>query len=136
MPSRLFWLRGLFAALFLLVTYLTLTPNPEETESGFALARWVAVAFLGDATFADKVGHFLGYGALGASAFWAQLSIMKKRWAMPIALALYGAGLEGLQGLGGVRSPELADALANALGVVTAFVGAFVLAKLVRMRAS
>ena len=38
-----------------------------------------------------------------------------------VMLALYGVALEGLQGLGGVRDPELADALANGLGALAGY---------------
>ncbi len=136
MGSVLLWARGLFAALFFTVTFLTLTPNPEDTESGFAVARWVAVFFLGDAGLTDKVAHFMAYGALGASAFSARIDLFRKPWAPPLALAAYGAVLEGVQGLGGVRSPELADAIANALGVVAAYAGAMMLAKAVKRNAA
>ena len=129
MNGRLVWARGLFAALFLLVTYLTLTPNPEETESGFALARWVAVAFFGSEALTDKVAHFMGYGALGASAFWAQIQLLNQRWAIPIALAIYGALLEGAQGIGGVRSPELADGFANMAGAIVGYIAALMLTR-------
>ena len=131
MGSRLFWLRALFAALFALVTYLTLTPNPEDAESGFAAMRLIANLLFGDPQLGDKVAHFFGYGALGASAFWAQLfPFGQKRWT-PILLAVYGVCLEGVQGLGGVRSPEVADAVANGLGALCGFAGAVILAMLV-----
>ncbi len=136
MGSSLFWARGLFAALFILVTYLTLTPNPEDTDAGFALARWVAVFVLGDSGLADKVAHFMAYGALGAAAFLARFDLFRTRWALPLALAGYGAALEGMQGLGGVRSPELADAVANFLGVVTAYAGATLLAKFTKEKSA
>lgn len=134
--SPLFWTRSLFAALFLIVTFLTLTPNPEDTQSGFALARWIARLLFGDTALTDKVAHFLAYGALGATAFWARLDLLQKLWATPLALAVYGAALEGVQGIGGVRSPELADAAANALGAVAGFAGALLLAKIVKARAA
>lgn len=130
------WSRGLFAMLLLVVTFLTLTPNPEETEGGFALARWVAAIVLGEPGLTDKVAHFMAYGALGAAAFWAQLRLFKTRWALPAMLAAYGAALEGLQGLGGVRSPELADAVANFLGVVAAYGGASLIAFFLTRRAA
>ena len=136
MGSKLPWARGLFAALLVAVTYLTLTPNPEETETGFAVARWLAVFVLGDAGLADKVAHFMAYGALGAAAFWAQIDFFRKPWAPPLALAAYGAALEGAQGLGGVRSPEVADAIANSLGVVTAYAGAMLLARVLKENAA
>ena len=116
MGKSLLWARIAFGLLFMLVTFLTLTPNPDDTKSGLALTRWIAALLLGDAAFADKVAHFLAYALLGATAFWARIALFGERWIASVALALYGAGLEGLQGLGGVRAPELADALANAMG--------------------
>jgi len=135
MRVRLFWARGLFAALFVMVTYLTLTPDPDKTRSGFALARWVASLVLGNPDLADKVAHFLAYSALGAAAYGAQINPWRKPWAAPLALAVYGVLLEGLQGLGGVRTPELADAIANSLGALTGFAGAVILARFLKTRA-
>lgn len=133
----LLWPRTIFAALLLLVTFLTLTPNPENTEAGFAFTRWIAALLFGDAGFADKVAHFLAYAALGAAAAWAQLALFTKRRVTALALALYGILLEIIQGLGGVRSPEVADAVANALGAISGLGGAIILAHLIRrMRAS
>lgn len=136
MTSNLLWPRILFGFLLVLVTFLTLTPNPEDTEPGFALTRWIAGFLLGDSAFADKIAHFLAYAALGATAFWARLTLFSRRFCAAIALALYGVALEGLQGLGGVRSPELGDALANGLGALGGIAGAVVLgAGLQRLRA-
>ncbi len=135
MGSSLLWARGVFAALFLTVTFLTLTPNPEDAEAGFALARWIAAVILGDQGLTDKVAHFMAYGALGATAFWARINISDRQWTLPLALAIYGAVLEGMQGLGGVRSPEWADAAANALGALVGFGAALMLAKYLKARA-
>ena len=129
--SFLVWRRMLFGAVFVLITYLTLTPNPDEAEKGIAFVRYIAVFLFDDPSVADKIGHFLGYGLLGATAYWAQYLIFdRKRW-IPLLLGAYGAVLEGVQGVGGVRSPELADALANAAGALAGFIGAFVLAKMI-----
>lgn len=116
------WPRVVFGLLLTLVTFLTLTPNPVETETGFAVTRYLSNLLFGDAKSADKVGHYLAYAVLGLSAYWAQLAFYSKRWAATIGLALYGVALEGLQGLGGVRSPEAADAVANGLGAISGFV--------------
>jgi VanZ family protein len=131
MGARIVWARGLFVVLLGVVTYLTLTPNPDEAEKGFAAARFIAVLLFGDAQLGDKVAHFAGYGALGASAFWAGIKIFAHRRWTPLVLGVYGALLEGVQGLGGVRSPELADALANAFGAFAGFAGAVVLAMVI-----
>ncbi|MFQ5563936.1 MAG: hypothetical protein ACE5FO_10255 [Parvularculaceae bacterium] len=114
--------RTAFAILFLAVTYLTLAPNPDESAPGFAAARWLAAALFGDEMLGDKVAHFSAYGALGASAFLAAIRPFGRVWLAPIALAAYGALLEGAQGLGGVRTPELADAISNAGGALAGFV--------------
>ena len=135
MSSPLFWPRALFGLLFVVITFLTLTPNPVETEPGFALTRWIADFLLGDARNADKVGHFLAYASLGLAAFWARLAVFSKRWAVTLVLAAYGVLLEGLQGLGGVRSPEVADAVANVLGALAGFAGALALVRLNNFRA-
>jgi len=129
------WARVLFLTLLVIVTFLTLTPNPDDTEAGFAFTRILASALLGDAAMADKIAHFLAYGSLGASAFWAQIVLFAKRWGIVVVLPIYGIALEGLQGLGGVRSPELADAVANGLGAVCGFVFAFALGLAMALRA-
>lgn len=130
--STLLWPRIAFGLLFVVVTYLTLTPNPEDAKSGFAVTRWVAQILFGNPALADKVAHFAAYGALGAAAAWAQLALFSKRRITALALALYGVLLEVLQGIGGVRSPEVADAVANALGAVAGLGGAIMLARLAR----
>jgi len=110
-----------FAVLFATVTYLTLTPNPDDTKSGMALTRWLAALFLGQETMGDKVAHFAAYGVLGASAIFARIRLLGATLFTIIGLAIYGALLEGLQGLASVRTPELADAAANALGALCAW---------------
>jgi hypothetical protein len=132
-PSSLLWPRILFVLLFALVTYLTLTPNPEDAKAGFAFTRWLAIKVFGDPALADKVAHFLAYGALGAMAAWAHLALFSKRRITAVALALYGVALEGLQGLGGVRTPELADAAANGLGALAGLGGAIILGRIIRL---
>ncbi|MAW82051.1 MAG: hypothetical protein CMI63_17580 [Parvularcula sp.] len=124
--------RVLFGLLFALVTYLTLTPNPDDVEPGFAVTRWISSLLFGDPKLADKVAHFLAYAALGAMAVWAHLTLFNKRRGAALALALYGVFLEWLQGVGGVRSPELADAVANGLGALSGAAGAVILNHLIR----
>ncbi|GJL91877.1 VanZ family protein [Hyphococcus sp.] len=128
----MFWPRVIFGLLFVLVTFLTLTPNPDDTKAGFAVTRWIAELVFGNPALADKVAHFAAYGVLGASAVWAELALLSKRRITALALGLYGVLLEGLQGLGGVRTPELADAVANGLGAVAGIGGAIVLARMLR----
>ena len=113
--------RALFVFLLVVVTWLTLTPNPDDTESGMAITRWIAERLFGEGAYADKVAHFVAYGALGASAALARLRIAGRAAPAIILLAAYGAVLEGVQGLGGVRDPELADAMANAAGALAGY---------------
>ena len=126
--------RFAFICLALFITWQTLTPSPEEAEPGIALARWLAEILLHDPKRADKIAHFLAYAALGGSAAFAGFSLMGRHWPVVIAIALYGAALEGVQGFGGVRSPEIADAFANGLGALISFPAALLFAGLMNRR--
>jgi len=128
--GSIFLARVVFALLFALVTWLTVTPNPDDTEAGFKVVRWIASVLFGDPERGDKVAHFAAYGVLGASAVFAKFSLFGKRLWIPLGLAAYGAMLEGVQGLGGVRTPEAVDAIANALGAVAGFGLAYMVTQL------
>lgn len=66
----------------------------------------------------DKFGHFISYAML--SAFYSLLVEQRKTlWRILFGLIAYGLLLEFLQGLTDYRSGDLADALANSLGVIT-----------------
>lgn len=125
--SPLFFARAVFALLLGAVTWLTLTPSPDDADAGFKIMRWIANLLLGDSALGDKVAHFTAYAALGASAFLARIG---GRYMTPLALAGYGALLEVVQGMGGVRSPELADAFANMAGAVAGYAIALMLSRL------
>ena len=120
MKSRDVW-RAIFFLLSIFITWQTLTPDPDNTKPSLAIAEWIAKLLFHSGEQGDKVAHFCAYAALGATAAMAQFSFMGKRSFIICILALYGVVLEGLQGLGGVRDPELADALANSLGALSAF---------------
>ena len=120
--------RLLFVALSFLITWLTLFQTPDDSTTGFELTRWIAATFLGDAALNDKVGHFLGYASLGFTIFFVNFPILRQRIIAPLFLAAYGASLEGLQGLGGVRSAEVADGVANVAGAISGFAGATIVA--------
>ena len=64
----------------------------------------------------DKVSHFIAYGTL---MFWFGMLYLPARQplALAIALAGMGIGIEFLQKLTGYRSFDVADMLANAIGV-------------------
>jgi VanZ family protein len=63
----------------------------------------------------DKIIHLSGYGFL--TFWWAQI-VTKYRWKLAIAMVLFGAAIELLQGLTPARQPDPLDALANAAGVL------------------
>lgn len=126
MKSIWVW-RGVFAQLIFFITWQTLTPDPDDTEPSIAIARFIAELLFHDPRFGDKVAHFLAYSALGGAAAFAHINIANRRWLTIAALAAYGAFLEYLQGLGGVRVPEIADALANSSGVVAAYPAALLI---------
>jgi len=127
--------RVFFAVLFVFVTYMTLTPNPDDTKTEIDIARWIAMMLFGDGSFADKVAHFVAYGSLGAAAALAQIRIAGRASLAIVALALYGALLEGMQGLGGVRTPDLFDGFANAAGAGVGYPAMAVLMSLIAARA-
>ena len=120
MGWRNFW-RGVFALLLVFITWQTLTPDPKDTEAGFALARAIARLLFHNENASDKVAHVLAYLSLGASAALAQFSIAGRKWPVVIALACYGVALEFIQGAGGVRTADPADALANFAGALASF---------------
>jgi hypothetical protein len=124
MTPKKFW-RGVFALLAAFIAWQTLTPEPEEAKSGLAFARFLAEFLFHDAAYSDKVAHFLAYAALGATAGLGDLRLGGRRRLTVMALALFGVALEFLQGLGGVRVAELADALANAGGAFAGIGGVY-----------
>ncbi len=70
--------------------------------------------------FADKVGHFIAYFIV--MGWYVQLfHVPLQRLFLMAVFVSMGVGLEVLQGLGGVRMFEWADALANSLGALAAF---------------
>ena len=121
------WWRIAFVALAFFVTWQTPTPDPDDTEGGMAIARLIAALLFKAPELGDKVAHFTAYAALGGSAALGQLRVLGLRGPVMASIAVYGMALEGLQGLGGVRAPEVADAAANALGVISAYGGVAIL---------
>jgi hypothetical protein len=64
----------------------------------------------------DKLVHMLGYALL--MFWWAQLVAVRQRWPLAVAVVLFGAAIELLQGLTPDRLPDALDALANSGGVL------------------
>lgn len=99
-----YWSLGLSAVA--VVMYLSLIPVPPDTGLEFPNA--------------DKALHLLAYFLMGA--WFSQL--VRGEGALgvtAVVLTLMGFGLEWLQGLGNARQRELADAIANASGVLLAW---------------
>ena len=69
----------------------------------------------------DKIAHFIAYGLLSA---WFSLIVAQRRslWIILFGLIGYGLLLEWLQSLTSYRSGDIADAIANSLGVITGLV--------------
>jgi len=95
----LFW-RLLCAAYLGIIIWVSLKPSAPD---------------LG-AAHMDKLAHLAGYGGL----MWCYAQCYARRqWSgIAIALIAMGLALEYFQGLGGIRSAEWLDGLANGLGVV------------------
>ena len=96
-----FWF-ALAYSLTLVVGVLSLIPGPDIGGS-------------------DKLAHYLTYATLSAG-FSLIVERRKSLWLVLTGLIAYGLLLEFLQGLTGYRFEDMADALANSLGVVTGLV--------------
>ncbi|NHK29269.1 hypothetical protein FF098_015225 [Parvularcula flava] len=110
-------MRICFAVLLLIVTILSLIPNPDGVPGGPAFSRWLSGVLFGTEDHADKVSHFVAYGALGGTAILAALKPFGRALLLPVLLIAYSGLMEILQGMGGVREADMADMLANAAGV-------------------
>lgn len=103
---RPFWLT-LGWLLVVSVWYLSLTPKPPEIDLGI--------------DFFDKISHFTAYAAM--MAWFMQLyQATRTRLFYALGFIAMGITIEFLQGMGTARLFELADMLANSLGVIVAFV--------------
>lgn len=91
--------------LIAVVVTLTLMPKPPASVMGIVV--W------------DKLGHTLAYLVL--MGWFAQL-YPNRRPGLALGFVAMGVGLEFLQALGGVRHLEIADMIANSLGVLVAWV--------------
>ena len=75
----------------------------------------------------DKVMHLAGYAVL--MFWWAQV-VPRQRWKLAVAVILFGAAIELLQGLTPDRDPDVFDALANTGGVLLGWLTARLLPNL------
>ncbi len=111
-----------FILLIVLVAVLSVSTFPTNAPPGNQITRMIATLLFGDASHADKVGHFLAYFVLGGAAVFAAL-VRQPLWAAPALLALYGAGLEGVQHFVPGRYADVADAAVNSLGAALGYFG-------------
>ncbi|MBI1393622.1 MAG: hypothetical protein GC152_12850 [Alphaproteobacteria bacterium] len=111
--------RALFVAALAFVTYGTLNPDPGDV-AGMSLADFIASRILGEPALADKVGHFMAYATLSGLMVMGRAAPAGSITLGATALAVYGFGLEGLQGFFPDRQSDWRDGLANAAGVAFA----------------
>lgn len=92
-----FWF-ALAYILLLVLAILSLVPAPDVGSS-------------------DKIAHFVAYGLLSA---WFSLIVEQRKslWIILFGLIGYGLLLEGLQSFTSYRSGDMADAVANSVGVI------------------
>jgi len=107
-------------------------PGRIQTEFELKLPKfWFVLGFTGllalgvvslipvpDLGGGDKFGHFIAYAMLST---WFSLLVEQRNslWRILFGLIAYGLLLEFLQDLTSYRSGDLADAVANSLGVIT-----------------
>ncbi len=85
---------------------------------GLGILSLIPAPDIGDS---DKIAHFAAYAALSA---WFSLLVEQRKslWVVLIGLIGYGLLLEFLQSLTSYRQGDIADAIANSLGVMTGLV--------------
>ena len=110
-------MRAVFVLLLVLVTVLSLIPNPDAVPGANAFSRWVAQLLFGDPLHGDKVSHFIAYGVIGGAGILAALKPFGRIWTLPVLLVAFSGLIEICQGLTAARQPDLADMVANAGGV-------------------
>ena len=114
--------RRLFWVLLLLVSVLSLIPNPDDLPGGSLWAEFLAKIFFGSADHADKITHFIAYGVLAGGAGLGGLRLFSRRWLIIPGLILWSGALELLQGLTQSRDPDWLDMVANSAGVLAGFI--------------
>ena len=92
-----------------------------------ALALSLMPPVLKEPGHSDKLVHLAGYAVL--MFWWAQL-VTRQRWKLAVAVVLFGAAIELLQGLTPDRDPDVLDALANTGGVLLGWLAARLLPNL------
>ena len=109
MRYRGLWLAGGWL-ICVAIVWLSLTPSPPSVGIEYG----------------DKLGHFVAYGAL---MYWfCQLYASRSaRLGYAVGFAAMGVALEFIQGALGYRTFEVADMIANTLGVLLGWIAALIL---------
>ncbi len=119
--------RSLFMFALLLVTTLSLIPNPDDVPGGMDFTRWLASLLFGDATHSDKVAHFIAYGILGGGIILGAVRLLGSFIVCAIGIITWSGVLEILQGIISSRSTDPLDMVANASGVGAGLVAGILL---------
>ena len=98
---------GIGWAMVAAIVWLSLTPSPPQV----------------DVAYGDKIGHLASYAVL---MFWFS-QLYRTRIFYAAGFILMGVALEFVQGQLGYRGFEVADMLANALGVLAGWAAAVIL---------
>ena len=111
-------LRAVAVLLLLIVTVLSLLPNPPEGGAGGVFGAWLSRLLTGSDAYGDKAAHAFAYlataGATGAG--FGQTG--RRLLGAAAGLFAWSLVLEGLQAAGGARTGDAWDALANLVGIV------------------
>lgn len=109
-----------------LVGIVSITPETKDLDPAMSLTAWLARVMFGNPAGADKIAHFMAYGAL---SFFCTLG-WAKRWRDSATilgfLFAYGVLLEVLQLAGGARNGDVADLVANMAGGILGMASALV----------
>jgi VanZ family protein len=109
----------LFIAFALAILVLSVMPSPPEMIQ--EVLSW------------DKAQHALAYAVFTLLGGWAMTPVFgaSRAWRLAFALAIgYGLVIEVLQGMGGRRSPQLADGAADIIGAAVVYLIWFVVFRL------
>lgn len=120
--------RVLAVTLAVLVFVLSVTPDTEDLEGATDIFAKVMDWLFGQPDMGDKLAHLCAYGALATAAVMGFVRTTRSFFVAFVLILVFGAALEVIQGLGGVRTTDSFDLIANLGGVAggMALGGAFV----------
>ena len=133
MTSTNFW-RVLFVIFFIIVTYASLTPDPDTLDQSGGIMKWLASLLLGSEDHGDKIAHFLAYGALGFCIFPGRLALFGRFALTFVALLGYGFLMEWMQSFSVERQTSMLDATANTAGLIAGLGAGYLFLNLFKRR--